>query len=371
MEGNDIMKKMRKISGVLALTLGLALLSGCGKDSSQKKQEKMIDKYSSYCTLGEYKGIEYNQVSTEVTDDMVQQQVDSFLSTYSTTEYVTSGTAKMGDTVNIDFVGSIDGVEFEGGNSNGQGYDITLGSGTFIDDFEDQIAGHKVGDKFDVKATFPDDYSPNPDLAGKEAVFAVTLNSIKQTTMPEYTDALVASYTDASTIEEYEQSIRDNMTETYQKNNEAANKQTIITNIINNSTINEYPTKDMEDLINSTIEKVEKNAESYSTDLATYVSVYYGFASEQDFRDYISQMVEDYMKEKIVVCAIAKQEKIKATSDEIKAKKQELMDNYGITDEDKFKELYSEDDLIFYTLEDKVTDFLLENATPASATDAE
>ncbi len=365
------MKKMRKISGVLALTLGLALLSGCGKDSSQKKQDKMIEKYSSYCTLGEYKGIEYNHVSTEVTDEMIQQQVDYLIQNYTTTEYVTTGTAKMGDTVNIDFVGSIDGKEFQGGNTNGAGHEITLGSGTLIDDFEEQIAGHKPGDKFTVNVTFPDNYAATPEYAGKDAKFEVTLNGIQQTVVPEYTDEFIASNTDASSVAEYEQNLRDKMVESYGKNDTATNKKTLITNIINNSTINEYPTKDMEDLINSTIEKVKKNAESYSTDLATYVSVYYGFASEQDFRDYISQMVEDYMKEKIVVCAIAKQEKIKATSDEIKAKKQELMDNYGITDEDKFKELYSEDDLIFYTLEDKVTDFLLENATPASTTDAE
>ena len=366
-----IMKKLKKLSSVLVLSMGLALLSGCGKANSEKKLDKMIDKYSAYCTLGDYKGIEYNAVSTEITDDLINQQVDSLLSQYSTTNSKTSGTAKMGDTVNIDFIGRVDGEEFEGGNSNGAGYDLTLGSGTFIDDFEDQIVGHKVGDVFDVEATFPDDYSPNPDLAGVDAVFEVTLNSIKETVYPEYTDEFVASYTDASSIEEYEQQIRDNLTESYKTSDASTNKSTIITAVIDNSTINEYPTQDMEKLIDSTVSDVEKYAQNYNTDLATYVSVYYGFSDEEAFREYVSEMVENYMKEKIVICAIAKEEKITVSNDEIKAKKQELMKNSGITDEDDLNEMYSEEDIIFYALEEKVTDFLLENAEPASATDAE
>ncbi len=365
------MKKMKKISSILVVTMGLALLSGCGKANSQKKLDDMIDKYASYCTLGDYKGIEYNAISTEVTDDLIQQQVDSLLSSYATTNYVTSGTAKLGDTVNIDFIGRVDGVEFEGGNSNGAGYDLTLGSGTFIDDFEDQIVGHKVGDVFDVNATFPEDYTPNPDLAGADAIFEVTLNSIQETVYPEYTDAFVASYTDASTIEEYEKQIRDNLIESYKTSDENTNKTTLITAVIDNATINEYPTQDMEKLIDSTISEVEEYAKNYNTDLATYVSVYYGFSGEEEFREYISNMVESYMKEKIVICAIAKAEKISATDDEIKAKKQELMDSYGITDEDDLNEMYSEEDIIFYALEEKVSDFLIENASPATATDAE
>ncbi|MBQ9234009.1 MAG: trigger factor, partial [Lachnospiraceae bacterium] len=315
------MKKMKKISRILILTMGLVLLSGCGNENSERRLNNMVKKYSKYCTLGDYKGIEYNAVSTEITDDMINQQVDSLLSSYATTNSLTTGTAKLGDTVNIDFVGSVDGVEFDGGNSGGAGYDLTLGSGTFIDDFEDQIVGHSVGDKFDVTATFPDDYTPNPDLAGVEAVFAVTLNSIQETVYPEYTDAFVASNTDASSIAEYEQQIRDNLTESYKSSDETTNKNTLITTVIDNATINEYPTQDMEELINSTISEVESYAKNYSTDLATYVSVYYGFSSEDDFREYISTMVENYMKEKIVICAIADAESIYADSDEIDAKK--------------------------------------------------
>lgn len=105
---------------------------------------------------------------------------DTGSSDSSGTEYSTdtSLTVKDGDTVNIDYVGSIDGVEFDGGNTQGQGTSLTIGSGQYIDDFEEQLIGAHPGDTVDVYATFPDPYSGNPDLSGKEALFVVTINGI-------------------------------------------------------------------------------------------------------------------------------------------------------------------------------------------------
>ena len=87
-------------------------------------------------------------------------------------------TIEVGDTVNIDYVGSVDGVEFEGGSTQGQGTDLVIGSGSYIDDFEEQLIGAHPGDEVDVYATFPDPYNNNPDLSGKEALFEVTINGI-------------------------------------------------------------------------------------------------------------------------------------------------------------------------------------------------
>lgn len=365
------MKKIKIISSILAVSMSMVLLSGCGKDNSQKKLDKMIDKYSTYCTLGDYKGIAYDVASTEITDEMVQEQVNSLLSTYATSKYVTSGTAQLGDTVNIDFVGRVNGEEFEGGSSQGMGYDVTLGAGDFIDGFEDQIVGHSVGDVFEVNTTFPDSYPQNPDLEGVDAVFEVTLNSIKETVYPEYTDAFVASYTDASSIEEYEQSLRERLEESYSSNDESSNKAAVMQQVVDNATINEYPTQEVENLISDTISNVEEYAKSSNMDLASYVSINYGFANEEEFRQYISGITEDYIKEKIVVCAIAKAENIKVSEDEIKEYKKKMMDSYGMTDEDDFAEIYSDEDIMYYTLADKVANFVVENAVSATDTDAE
>lgn len=130
--------------------------------------------------------------SDEVSAEDIEAFINSnYLADFATTEQITDRAAEMGDAVNIDFVGSVDGVEFEGGNSGGSGYDITLGSNTFIDDFEEQIAGHEPGETFDVEVTFPDPYSNNPDLAGKDAVFVTTLHYISEEKLPELTDDFV------------------------------------------------------------------------------------------------------------------------------------------------------------------------------------
>ena len=147
-----------------------------------------------YVTLpDDYADITIDADLGKVTDEDISSYIDqNVLSNYATDEQVTDRAAADGDTVNIDYVGSIDGVEFDGGNTQGNGADLTLGSHSYIDDFEDQIVGHMPGETFDVTVTFPEDYG-NEDLNGKEAVFKTTLNYIKESKNPELTDDWVAS----------------------------------------------------------------------------------------------------------------------------------------------------------------------------------
>jgi trigger factor len=366
------MKKVKYAGLALTLAMGMSLLSGCGSssDSSFKSASDMIDKYGSYCTLGDYKGLEYDGYKTEITDDMVQSEIDSLISDYTTTEYVTEGVAQLGDTVNIDYVGTIDGEEFSGGSTDGSGTDLELGSGTYIDDFEDQIVGHTVGDSFDVNVTFPDDYG-STDLAGQDAVFAVTLNSIANVVEPEYNDEFVASNTDYSTVEDYEASVRDNLTESYSSSDEYQNKSTLLTLVMDNATMEEYPEQELENMIESTVSQVETIASNYGYDLSTYVTAVYGMSSEEAFREYVSEEVENILKEKIVICTIAKTESISVSSDEIQEYKEELISNYGYSSISDFEEDYSytSDDYMYGAIAEKVMDFLLENNTPVYTED--
>jgi trigger factor len=366
------MKKTKYVGLALTLAMGMSLMTGCGSksDSGFKSSADMIDKYGSYCTLGDYKGLEYDGYKTEITDDMVQSQVDSLISNYTTTEYVTEGTAELGDTVNIDYVGTIDGEEFSGGSTDGNGTDLELGSGSYIDDFEDQIVGHSVGDSFDVTVTFPEDYGVDT-LNGQEAVFAVTLNSIADITVPDYDDAFVASNTDYATVTEYEDSIRADLTESYSSSDEYQNKSTLLTLVIDNATMSEYPEQELENMIEQTVSQVEEIADNYGYDLATYVTAVYGMSSEEAFREYVSEEVENILKEKIVICTIAKTEGIEVSDDEIQDYKQELISNYGYSTISDFEEDYSytSDDYMYGALAEKVMDFLLENNTPVYTED--
>ena len=144
-----------------------------------------------YVTLPDTESFTLSDDATTVSDSDIDDYISSnILSNYKTTNEITNRAAENGDTVNIDFAGSIDGVAFDGGT--GSDYDLTLGSGTFIDGFEDQIVGHMPGETFDVNVTFPDDYQAT-NLAGKDAVFATTLNYINEDVTPDLTDDWVSS----------------------------------------------------------------------------------------------------------------------------------------------------------------------------------
>ena len=147
-----------------------------------------------YVTLPEdYAAIPVPAENCTASDEEVQEQVDIILANYAEAEHLTDVTVEDGDTVNIDYVGSVDGEEFDGGSTNGAGTDVVAGAANYIDDFLTQIIGHKPGETFDVNVTFPDPYENNPDLAGKDAVFETTINYVHgETITPELTDEFVA-----------------------------------------------------------------------------------------------------------------------------------------------------------------------------------
>ena len=152
-----------------------------------------------YVTLpDDYAAIAIDAALGEVDEQDVTDYINSnILANFATVNQITDRAAADGDTVNIDYVGTIDGVAFEGGDTQGQGTDLELGSGAYIDGFEEQIVGHTPGETFDVNVTFPEDYG-NADVAGKDAVFSTTLNYISETVLPELTDEWVqANLTDA------------------------------------------------------------------------------------------------------------------------------------------------------------------------------
>lgn len=347
----------RRASALLVAAMGLTLLGGCGKNG-KADVPAMIDKYAGMCELGDYLGVEYVMTQTEITDDMVQSSVTNLLQQYATSEQVNSGTVANGDTVNIDYVGTIDGEEFQGGNSNGAGYDLTIGSGTIL--FEDDLIGHKVGETFDVDMTFPEDYGAT-EVAGKDAVFAVTINYMTKTTLPTYSDAFVASYTDAKTMAEYEQSVLDDLKEQYANQDKSYNKSAVMQVIVDNATVKQYPEQELQGLVDTTVSSVASEASQYGYDLTTYLAARYGIESEESFRTYVAGIVEDYIKEKIIVCAIAKQENLTITKDEIAAYKQKMMDSLNASEEE-FDKSYTAEDVAYYTLADKVVEYVLERA---------
>lgn len=186
-------------------------------------------------TLADYANITVPAEEVAATAEEVEGDINSALLSHREASTDETLEIKDGDTVNIDYVGTIDGVEFEGGNSNGAGYDLTIGSGSFIDDFEQQLIGHKPGESLTVEVTFPEGYRDDDTVAGKDASFAVTVNSI--TVTPEFTDEFVAknfSEEGMSTAEEYRASIENRYYEQHLE-------EYLADYIVENSTVRSYP----------------------------------------------------------------------------------------------------------------------------------
>ena len=162
---------------------------------------------SDYITPIDYKNIVVPQSEIEYTEDDMTTAINSLLSSNKVASTDTALAAVEGDTVNIDYVGTVDGVAFEGGSTNGAGTDLVLGSGSYVDDFEEQLYGSHPGDAVTVEVTFPEDYS-SEDLQGKDAVFEVTVNSIY--VLPDFTDEFVAEHLSdvASTVDEYKEYLK-------------------------------------------------------------------------------------------------------------------------------------------------------------------
>lgn len=361
--------KFRKLSAILVAVMILSLVSGCGKKENSAIDE-MKDNYIKYVTLGDYKGVEYTPNHTVITDDYIQYDIQSLIAQNTKKNQITEGIATMGDTVNIDFVGYVDDEPFDGGDSQGAGYDLVLGSGSFIDDFEDQICGHSPGDAFDVEVTFPEDYG-NEDLAGKDAKFETTLNYIVENVAPEYDDVLVASATDYATTEEFEKAKKEEYETQAAESDLANDKKAVFDKVIENSTVSEYPESEVNDRIQMVMDSVQQEAEANGVDINTYLSNY-GYDLDT-FKDNIKESVETYIREKMIVVAIADAEGITVTEDEMNDKVQELLTQTGLTDKDTLSQQYGfkDEDYYYEVLYAKVYDFVYENAVAVDATETD
>ena len=198
-----------------------------------------VDDVSKYVTIGQYKGLSLDKTVEAVTDDMVDGRIKEELQNKA--EEVTEGSVQNGDVVTINYVGTKDGVAFDGGTANN--YELTIGSGTFIDGFEDGIIGMKKGQTKDLDLTFPEEYS-SEELAGQEVVFKVTLQSFKRA--PELTDDWAAKNTDCKTAEEYRKEIRTTLEDEAKTSAQNTLRETAWNTVLSASEVKEYPQDDLD-----------------------------------------------------------------------------------------------------------------------------
>lgn len=355
-----------------------ALVTGCGNadtDTAESTQESVVESENAaeaetedfgpeaylsginvadYVTLGEYTGVEVSVDAPVVTDEYLDSYIDYVLQSNMVKTEVTDRPVEEGDIVNIDYEGKIDGVAFDGGTA--QGYDLTIGSGAFIDGFEDGLIGAQSGETLDVNVTFPEDY-PGEEVAGKDAVFTVTVNSISVESLPELTDEFVQGLdVGVNTVEEYRQYAYDLLMEEEQNTHDSNAEVAILEAVMANSELQD-PSEDMTNRYYSRmIDNMTYYASMYGYDLETFLSI------QGTSEDAIRESSVQAGQEIITMQAIAEAEGLSVTDEELDAEIESNAGSLGYDDVEEYRASLDVEGYREYMMSEKVLDFLLENA---------
>ncbi len=273
-------------------------------------------------TLGQYKGVEVDKVDAEVTDEDVQAELLNVQKQNSRTIPVEDRAAKMDDEVTLDFEGFVDGEAFEGGK--GENYQLTLGSHSFIDTFEDQIVGKNIGEEFDVNVTFPEDYQAE-DLAGKPAVFKCKLNGIKETELPELDDEFASEVSEFDTMDEYKADLKATLKVKKEKAAKNQKEGLVIDKIIENSTM------DIPDpMLETTKEQMLNEFSQQLSYQGLSVDQYFQFTgmTKEKFLETATPEAERRIKSRLVLEAVAKEEDIQVSEEELNDELKKMADMY-------------------------------------------
>ncbi len=273
--------------------------------------------------LGAYKGIKFDKVEYNVTDEDIENDIKRLQERNSRTVEVTDRPAEMGDITVIDYSGAVDGEKFEGGTAENQ--NLELGSNTFIPGFEDGVVGMNIGDTKDISVKFPDEYHAE-NLKGKDAVFTVKLNKISKKELPEVTDEWIKEATGTETVDAYKAETKAKMEDANAKKADRELENKMIEFITDSSEV-EIPDALIENQIDYMVQDME------------YRMSYQGLKLE-DFLKYTNQSMEDYrktfvdqakksVKKQLVIDAIIAKEELTATDDEVKAKVNEMYEKQG------------------------------------------
>lgn len=335
-------------------------------EETEAKAERPDYKAADYVTLGEYKGLKV-QIDLTASEDEIEEELNSAISQADVMEEITEGTVAEGDIVSIDYEGKLDGEAFDGGTA--KDYDLEIGSGSFIDGFEDGLIGVNVGDTVDLNLTFPENYF-SENLAGQEVVFTVTVHAIKR--MPELTDELVSTMTDGeyTTVDDYKASIRASLEEEKAGQRDAMIMSELFTQVAANTTINEYPEVMVDYGVQEMNDYYVDMAESFSMEFADFLSMYLGM-TEEEFNEQVVLAVQQNLQQEMYLKAIAETEGIELTEEEYEAGCEKYAETYGMESAEELVENYGESVVRLSLLQEKVLEFLKESAVIEEITETE
>lgn len=265
-------------------------------------------------TLKAYKGLKIKKYEYTVSDEDVENEVKKLQDRNARKVEVTDRAAQMGDTVNIDFVGTLDGVEFDGGSA--EKFDLTLGSGQFIPGFEDQVAGMNIGEKKDITVTFPEDYQAE-DLKGKAAVFAVTLHTITGKELPEVNDEFVKNAAGVDTVEEYKTQAKEKLIAQAESRGRDETENSIVEAIAAGAECT-IPQAMVEAQIDQLVQRARYQLMQSGISLEDYIK--YTGKTMEEFRKQYEEAASKNVLNQLVIEKVIKDEAIVATPEEIEEK---------------------------------------------------
>lgn len=392
--------KKKSITMILAGAVALALLAGCGENTAgevtptptveptvtatatpeatkapevtktpeatetpapTEKPAVTDDVEKTKVTLGQYKGLTLYEVDSSV----IAQEMLDMLAEYAELVAVDRPAAE-GDTVNINYVGKKDGVAFEGGTDDSEaGFDLELGSDSFIDGFEDGLIGAVAGEVRDLNLTFPENYH-SADLAGQAVVFTVTVNKVQEKVTPELTDEFARENLEFDTVAEY-------ITALYNVRNEEAFYSQIVETLMATSTVENYPASMVEEEKQSLIDYYISYAELYSAyfgmDTETTLAYMFGFESMEVLENYAEEYAYDVIKNLLVLSEVAVQENLTISDEEYQRRAWIYALSYGYEDVASFEADYGAETIFDAVTTDYIIDYIISQSNIVKAED--
>lgn len=360
--------KKTKIALMLAVCVGIVMtFSACGRPYSSYD-------LSDYIKVGKYKGLEVAKYTINVTNKEINSEIKSRREAKTETKEVKTGKVKNKNTVVITYKGTINGKDFDG--NSGEGVNLTIGSGQFIDGFEDKLIGAEVGETIKFTLSFPKDYS-NSDVAGKKAKWTVTIDAKQEEVTPELDAAFIKEDTDGKckTVAAYKEYIKKDLEKDEKASGIQTQKDYLWNKVLESSEVKKdsdgkekYPGDEVDKTYEELKDYYTKQAENYSMSYSDFIKQYMG-STKKDFNKQLKSLAKTQVKQNEVVYYIAEKEDIKVSKKEYKAFIKKTLKQYGYTEKsfekannESYEEMQGEDSIWNAVYLDKVEDLLLDKA---------
>lgn len=329
------------------------------KETKKETKKENVIQYVDQVKLGEYKGLELVKEIGSVEKADIENRINQILETSAVAKPVKEGITKEGDVLNIDYVGKIDGVPFDNGTAKGAS--IQLGNNNYIEGFDKDLYGKKIGEKVTIQVRFPDKYEPNPDLQGKDATFDITINYKEgEKVRPKWNDAFVRSVSEYNTTKEYEQQIRVELEQQLKQVEEDSFNAKILKTLTDSSECKKLP----KDMVTSRKDAMINYYKDYAKqNNATYEEFIQGTfqMAVKDFEEKVKETSENSVKQTLVAFAIADKENLIPEGDKRVQMELEVAKKNNCPSVEKFNEMYGDEYALQLIVRDQVLDFVKKN----------